>query len=187
MSAILESPEVRQRVWRLLVEECHRLDEFNANSRRTEPIRGIVVEKTMRSPPHCAIARRLNDRITPILPAGFVVRRADPLTRRDSEPEPDIAVVCGSAADSFTARPTTAKLVIEVAVSSAALARANAFLSAEAGVKEYWIVLAPERRVEVYRQPGAGRYQEMKIPGPDETLECLSVPTPRIRLADLLP
>jgi len=43
MSAILEIPEVRQRVSRLSVEEYHRLDEFNNNGRRTELIRGIVI------------------------------------------------------------------------------------------------------------------------------------------------
>ena len=43
MSAILEIPEVRQRVSRLSVEEYNRLDEFNNNGRRTELIRGIVI------------------------------------------------------------------------------------------------------------------------------------------------
>jgi|GEM_PF-1784418 len=42
MTAILEIPEVRQRVSPLSVEEYHRLDEFNENGRRTELIRGIV-------------------------------------------------------------------------------------------------------------------------------------------------
>jgi len=42
MSAILELPEVRQRVSPLSVEEYHRLDEFNEHGRRTELIRGIV-------------------------------------------------------------------------------------------------------------------------------------------------
>jgi len=34
LSAILEIPEVRQRVSPLLVEEYHRLDEYNGNDRR---------------------------------------------------------------------------------------------------------------------------------------------------------
>ena len=44
MTAILDIPEVRQRVSRLSVEEYHRLGEFNENGRRTELIRGIVIE-----------------------------------------------------------------------------------------------------------------------------------------------
>ncbi len=185
MSAILEIPEVRQRVSRLSVEEYHRLDEFNENGRRTELIRGIIVEKIKKSPLHCAIAGRLYGRIAPIVPEGFIVLRDDPLTLRDSEPEPDVAIVRGSEAEFFTAHPTTAELVIEVAVSSATLDREKAPLYAEASVKEYWIVLGQERRVEVYRRPENGRYQETSVFGPDDTIQCLGVPAVRIRVAEL--
>ena len=50
MPAILEIPEVRQRISPLTVEEYHRLDEFNENGRRTELIRGVVIEKMSKSP-----------------------------------------------------------------------------------------------------------------------------------------
>ena len=185
MPAILEIPEVRQRVSPLSLEEYHRLDEFNENGRRTELIRGIVIEKMSKSPLHSSISKRLYDIIAALLGLGFVVRREDPITLADSEPEPDIAVVRGAEADFFTAHPTTAELVVEVAISSAALDRENASLYAEAGVKEYWIVLGGERQVEVYRRPEGGRYQEKRAFGPDETLECGSVPGVRIRLGDL--
>src|SRR2546426_2523778 len=95
MTAILEIPEVRQRVSPLSVQEYHRLDEYNENGRRTELIRGIVIEKMSKSPLRSSVAKRLYDRIAPLLPTGFVIRREDPLTLADSEPEPDIAVVCG--------------------------------------------------------------------------------------------
>src|SRR5207302_9970880 len=113
------------------------------------------------------------------------VRREDPLTLADSEPEPDIAIVKGGAEDFFQAHPTTAELVIEVAVSSPTLDRENASLYAEAGVKEYWIVLGAERRVETYRRPEQGRYQEMRLLGPGDTLESASVSTVHIRISDL--
>ncbi len=185
MSAILEIPEVRQRVSRLSVQEYHRLDEFNENGRRTELIRGILIEKMSKSPLHCTLAKRLYDKIVSLLSGGFIVRHEDPLTLADSEPEPDIAIVRGSEGDFATAHPSTAELVIEVAVSSAALDRENASLYAEAGVKEYWIVLAAERRVEVYRGPVAGRYQEKRMFALDEEIECGSVLGVRVRLSDL--
>ena len=49
--------------------------------------------------------------------------------------------------------PTTAELVVEVAVSSAVVDRENASLYADAGVPEYWIVLGELGQVEVCRQP----------------------------------
>jgi Uma2 family endonuclease len=185
MSAILELPEVRRRVSPLSVEDYHRLGEFNERGRRTELIRGIVIEKMSKSPLHSAIAKRLYDLLASMRLPGIVVRREDPITLADSEPEPDISVVRGDEKDFFAAHPTTAELVVEVAVSSPALDRENASLYAEAGVKEYWIVLASEQRVEVYLRPEKGRYQEMRVLGLGDTLESGSVPGARAGVSDL--
>lgn len=187
MSAILEIPEVRQRVSRLSVENYHRLDEFNERGRRTELVRGIVIEKMSKSPLHSAIAKRLYDLIAPRLPADLLVRREDPLTLADSEPEPDIAVVRGTEAEFCQAHPTSAELVIEVAGSSPRLDRENASLYAEAGVKEYWIVLGQERMVERYRGPEGGQYREPSVLRAGDTLECASVPSVRLAVSDLFP
>lgn len=186
MVAILDLPEIRRRLSRLSVEEYHRLDEFNENGRRTELIRGLVIEKMSKSPLHRNIASRLYKWILARLPEGFSVWKEEPLTLVDSEPEPDISVVRGDESEFAARHPNTAELVIEVAVSSAALDRENASLYAEAGVKEYWIVLGGERRLEVYRQPVAGCYQQTRVFEADELVECESVPTVRVRLADLL-
>ena len=70
-------------------------------------------------------------------------------------------------------------------MSSPTLDRENASLYAEAGVKEYWIVLGAERKVETYRRPENGRYQEVRVLTLGDVLECASVPTVRIRVADL--
>src|SRR5437762_6414157 len=163
MSTILEIPEVRQRVSRLSLEEYHRLDEYNENGRRTELIRGIIIEKMSKSPLHSSLAKRLYDLIVALLPRGYVVRREDPLTLADSEPEPDVSVVRGSESDFLHEHPHTAELVIEVAVSSAALDRENATLYAEVGVKEYWIVLAQQKQLVVYTSPQSGRYCQMRV------------------------
>jgi len=96
----------------------------------------------------------------PKVPDSFTARTDAPLTLRDSEPEPDISVVRGADSDFIQAHPNTASLLIEIAVSSAELDRELAFLYAEAGVEEYWIVLADKRAVEVFRRPVEGVYQE---------------------------
>src|SRR5437879_1753670 len=171
MSAILEILELRQRISRLSVEEYHRLPEFNENGRRTELIRGVVIEKMSKSPLHSSISRRLFRRLQAALPEHFILLRDDPLTLADSEPEPDIAIVRGGEHDFASRHPSTAVLVIEVAVTSAAEDRSLASLYAEAGVEEYWIVLPVERRVEVHRRPEAGAYLERTVVEGDATLE----------------
>ena len=187
MSAILEIPEVRRRISHLTVEEYHRLDEFNENGRRTELIRGIVIEKMAKSPLHRLVASLLYQLLLQCLPAGFCVWKEEPITLADSEPEPDISVTRGSPRDYGKSHPRTAELVVEVAVSSAALDRESASLYAEAGVQEYWIVLASDRQVEVYRQSVGGIYQEKKLFRADETIECAGVPGVRVRVSDLFP
>jgi Uma2 family endonuclease len=185
MSAILELPEVRQRVSPLSVEEYHRLDEFNEHGRRTELIRGIIIEKMSKSPLHRIVASLLYKLLLSQLPKGYSVWKEEPLTLADSEPEPDIAVTRGNERDFTKTHPGTAELVVEIAVSSPALDRENATLYAEAGVKEYWIILGSERRVEVYRRPQNGRYQEKRVVEASETIECGSIPEAKIHVADL--
>ncbi len=99
----------------------------------------------------------------------------------DSVPEPDATVVRGSRADFRSRPPTTAELVVKVAVSSVALDRENASLYAEAGVVEYWIVLGSEEQVEVYRQPVNGVYQFRRVYARSEIIEgvtAVDVPVP---------
>jgi len=185
MAGLLDIPEVWQRISRLSVDEYHRLGEFNQNGRRTEPIRGIVIEKWPKSPLHRTISSLLYKLLSAMLPRGYTVWKEEPLTLADSEPEPDISVTPGQERDFASAHPTTAELAVEIAVSSPALDRLNASLYAEAGVKEYWIILGKERKVEVYRRPKQGAYQDKVLVGENEILECSSLPEVRIKVADL--
>ncbi len=86
------------------------------------------------------------------------VRVQMPLTIAGSEPEPDLAVIRRGAATA-AAHPTSAELVVEVAVSSHHLDRGRkAELYAQADVPEYWVVDVPGRAVEAFTAPAGGRY-----------------------------
>jgi Uma2 family endonuclease len=185
MNAILEVPSIRDRVSRLTVEEYHRLPEFNANGRRTELIRGIVVEKMPKSPLHGTMASLLFQLLLPKIPAGFCARQEQPLTLSDSEPEPDVSVLEGKLGDYLHAHPTTARLAVEVSVTTYDEDQQKAFVYAEANVAEYWIVLPKSRSVEVHRRPERGRYCEMRVHHVDDELACASVPGLRVQLAEL--
>ena len=184
-SLLLEIPEVRSRVSPVTVEQYHQFPEFNENGRRTELIRGVAIEKMPKSPLHASIAKLLCDGLHASVPEGWSVRQDQPLTLRDSEPEPDIAVVAGSVRDYRASHPATAALVIEVAISSEKLDREKAALYAGAGVGEYWIVLPVERRVEVHRGPRDGAYLERLIVEGDAPLACASLPSVRVALSEL--
>jgi Uma2 family endonuclease len=184
-SIMLDIPEVRARISPVTVAQYHQFPEYNANGRRTELVRGIVIEKMSKSPLYSGIASALYDQIRPQVPSDFWLRKEEPLTLSDSEPEPDLALVHGSRADFATRHPATAALIIEIAVTSATEDRSLASLYAEAGVEEYWIVLAVERQVEIYRHPENGSYRDRTTVVGDAILECSSVPTIRVNLDEL--
>ena len=186
MTALLEVPAIRQRFSPLTVADYHHLGEFNENGRRTELVRGIVIEKDVQvtTALHHDRTRAGNPLAGQIQP-GWLLRQEGPLTLADSEPEPDVAVVLGPRGAFNAAHPTTAELVVEVAVSSLEIDRVKAQIYAEAGVKEYWIVCPEEKRVEVYRQPGANGYAERTMIAPPEVIACAALPGVRVDLTAL--
>ena len=182
MTELLEVPAIRQRVARLSVEEYHRLGELPV-----ELLRGRIIEKMSKSPSHQFYEDRIRKILSTQISPEWIVRQEGPLTFTDSEPEPDVAVVGGPEERYFAAHPTTAELVIEVAVSSLEIDRVKALIYAEAGVKEYWIVCPDEKQVEVYRQPGPQGYAERSVVSAPAVLECAALPGVRADLAALFP
>ncbi len=181
---ILDLPEVRARVSLMSVETYEVLTELGALKKKAELLRGIIVEKMPKSPLHCKLIKRIFLYLLTFQRSGLVVFLERPLRLADSVPEPDVMIVRGEESDFDAKHPTTAELVVEVAVSSAALDRENASLYAEAGIPEYWIVLGTEHQVEVYRQPENGVYQQKQLYSVAEILKCASVPDVQAAPAD---
>lgn len=180
MTALLEVPAIRQRAMRFSIEEYHRLGELPV-----ELLRGTVIEKMPKSPLHQFYVDRLRQILATQISPEFALRQEGPLTFADSEPEPDVAVVAGPPERYMSAHPSTALLVIEVAVSSLEVDRVKASIYAEAGVSEYWIVCPEEKRVEVFQGPGADSYAQMRIASSPEVLAPFALPGVRVVLADL--
>ncbi len=178
-------PELRERVLRFTVAHYERLTELGEFPKRAELIRGVIVEKTPKSPLHNFLTHRLNEYLEQRAKAGRIVRQEATLRLEDSVPEPDVAVVQGTWADFRSRHPTTAELVVEVAISSAALDRENASLYAGAGVTAYWIVLGSEEQIEVYREPVDGSYQSRRVYERGETIEGVAAVDGPVPVAEL--
>lgn len=56
---------------------------------------------------------------------------------------------------------------------------------AAAGVKEVWLVLVPEKQIEVHRQPVGERFRERNLHGPGGRLLSAGVPQVGLDLDDL--
>ncbi|MCO6456817.1 MAG: Uma2 family endonuclease [Pirellulaceae bacterium] len=187
MSSILDNNAFRKLVMPISVEQYQKLGTYGILSENTELIRGFIIEKMIKSPRHSWLVQRMVDWLRSGPMAGYHVRQEQPLTLRDSEPEPDVAVVPGAPDDYRDHHPFSAHLVIEVAISSEDIDREKATLYSEAGIDEYWIVLPELRIVEVYRQPSpnSGYLQKSELTTTDE-LCCDVLLAPPMPIARLL-
>ena len=93
MASLLANPVIRHAVVPLSVEQYRRIGEAGIIDERTELIRGVILHKMNKSPLHTLTVKKLVDALRPLLSPGFELRKEEPLTLQDSEPEPDIAVV----------------------------------------------------------------------------------------------
>ena len=160
----------------LSVKAYHALGEMGLITRQTELLYGQVFCKMSKSPLHSFLALRLLRFLQALIPPGYLCRPEQPITCQDSEPEPDLAVVRGREEDFRQEHPRTAELVIEVCVTSHDYDRSKLRAYANAGVKECWYVLAPDRQIEVHRRPTGDQFAERTIHGPGGRLTSSAVP-----------
>ncbi len=163
------------RVWPLSVKAYHALGEIGLIPEKTELLYGQVYHKAPKSPFHGLLMMRLLEWLRRALPPGLHVRQEQPITSPDSEPEPDLSVVRGSIEDYATEHPRTAELVIEVCVSSHEYDRSKLRAYANASVKEVWLVLGPEKQIEVHRRPVGEAFAERAVYGPGGRVASTSV------------
>ncbi len=97
--------------------------------------------------------------------SGYYVREQQPLRLgQQSVPEPDIAVVPGSASDYLDSHPRCAELVVEVVDTSLVTDRGRKLrVYARDGVPEYWNINLVDRCVEVRRLPVGEEYSESRV------------------------
>jgi Uma2 family endonuclease len=153
-----------------------------------ELLNGMLVAISPQGSLHAAVVERLHEALVLALHGRARVRSHSPLSLSEhSEPEPDVAVVTMGDAD-FDAHPKTAWLVVEVADSSVQKVRdVKAKLYAAAGVTEYWIVVLPERVLELRDRPIGGQYQRIQTFGRGSSVRLGAFPDVEIQLDAVLP
>lgn len=156
---------------RMSVARYHELilaGAFNEHD-SVELLDGVVVEKMSKNPPHCLTTRKCDLLLSQLCPKGWHVQNQEPITLQNSEPEPDIAVVCGCLDDYASRHPTRHEvaLVVEVADTTLVTDRFKAELYALAEIPVYWLINLVNRQIEVMTAPGLmgnqGRYLDSTI------------------------
>jgi Uma2 family endonuclease len=176
--------------YRLSVERYEAMVEagFFTEADRLELIEGMLVEKMTKGNEHRLAVQLAFQAIMAALPPGWHATKEDPirLPARQSEPEPDVAVVRGAIVDYAAGPPGPGDvaLVVDAAASSLAADRALAATYTGGGIPEYWLVNLPDGCLEVYR-PGEPAQVKIGTDFVDLVLDGQVVG--RIAVADLLP
>jgi len=198
MSAPLQPPAAAspRRPVRWTVTQFHQMGELGYfQGRRASLIRGVIEEEGPMNPPH-RIALELTDTAVRFAfgPGWRVCVQMPLVLGRDTDPEPDIALVRGSVRGT-RAHPTTAALVIEIADSSLGYdLTTKAELYATAGIPEYWVLDVDGRALHVFRDPAplpptlaASACRARDTFADTQAVAPLALPTATVRVADLLP
>jgi Uma2 family endonuclease len=183
--------------YRLSVEQYHRMIEAGVLTEddKVELLEGWLVNKMPINPPHNSTITRIARHLIPLLPEEWILQVQGAVTLRDSEPEPDFAVLRGpeSRYSRRKPQPRDVALMIEVSESSLLLDRGQKGpLYAQARIPEYWIVNLIENRLEVYTEPRAGRapeYRQRRDYGLEESVPLVlgGREIARITVRDLFP
>jgi Uma2 family endonuclease len=82
--------------------------------------------------------------------------------------------------------PTTAELVIEIAINTQQRDRSKAGLYAEAGVKEYWLVEPEAGVISLYTVPGSAGYAKCRSFASRDLVTSTVIPAFNVTLEDLM-
>ena len=122
-----------------------------------ELLEGLLVHRMRKTPPHVFATTLLAEAVGQLVPASeWFVSTHHPIVLPDSVPEPDVSLIRGGPRDYFARHPTVGQVPLIVEVADVSLERDRWIkrrIYARAGVPVYWIVVLPERIVEVYTAP----------------------------------
>lgn len=157
---------------------------------RVELIDGEIVEMPPIGIPHASHVDLLTQLFILRLGGRAIVRVQNPVRLGEhSEPQPDIALL--RPRDDFYAAahpgPSDVLLIIEIADTSIDYDReVKGPLYARAGIPEYWLVDLAGQRIEIYRDPRAGEYRQVRLVRQAERLAPEALPSLELSSSDIL-
>lgn len=158
-------------IWRLQVQQYHDMIRAGilTDDDPVELLEGWLVTKMPKNPPHRISTQVTREAFAQLLPPGWYVDDQEPITTKDSEPEPDVVIVQGDRRDYLERHPYADEVGLVVEVADTTLQRdrtSKKRLYARAGIAVYWIINLVDRQIEVYTKPLSNAqlpdYQERK-------------------------
>jgi Uma2 family endonuclease len=150
------------------------------NAKRVELIRGELREMSPTGTDHINMVNWLNDWTSDVLDRGRFqasIQNAVEIPELATMPHPDVVWLRRKRAMTRRPRVPDVMLLIEVADSSLTYdTTVKAQIYSEAGVRDYWVVDLPNRKLHVFRDPSESGFQSREAHSGDELVVPLLVP-----------
>lgn len=158
---------------------------------RTELIEGQILVMAAKETPHVLGLRLLAVALDSVLEnQPFFVSTQDPIQLNDfSEPEPDLAIVRGTALDYADRHPNAQDLALVVEVADSTLkydCEVKDKLYAQSGIEDYWVLDVKNRKLHIFRSPTPTGYTSHLILTPPNSIAPLAFPDRSVSLLDVL-
>lgn len=164
------------------------------NGERLELVSGELISKIGKKRPHVVALVLLQNWLAKVFGDRFVNPEAPidvaPEDNPTSEPEPDIIVLRRDMTELLGANPSASDLHLVVEIADTTLGfdlTAKAALYARAGIREYWVLDLPGKRMIVHRGPQSGQYRTIAAYAQTESVAPLAAPGSELRVADVIP
>lgn len=169
---------------RWMAEEYYKIYEAGLfRGKRVELIKGAIIQMSPMLSLHATSIQLVMTSLSEVFEQDFVVRPQLPISLgRFDEPEPNVAVVAGTIRDYTDAHPTSALLLVEVALTSLHFDRTKKLrLYAENRIEDYWTLNLKQRQLEFYRDPQGDAeagfsYGEKRVFGEADSVAPLTRP-----------
>jgi len=178
---------------RFTIEEYHRMGETGilGDDPRIELIAGSVVVREPTGSRHAGTVDRIAYLFFSRLSGQAIVRIQNPVTFPDeaSELQPDLALLRPRNDFYASAHPGAADVLLLVEVADSTLRldrRVKIPLYARAGIAEVWLLDLTAERIEMFREPGSGRYGNVARLDRGAALSPLAFPDLTLVVDDLL-
>lgn len=129
--------------------------------RQVELLAGEIVEMAPEGPSHTFYGEELADYLRSRLTGKALIREARPITLKDSEPEPDIAVVQPPRERYRDRHPAPDDIFWAIEVSDSTIKKdleLKRKIYATAGIQEYWVLDLKKQQLTVFRNPEGTDY-----------------------------
>ncbi|ACB53618.1 hypothetical protein cce_4270 [Crocosphaera subtropica ATCC 51142] len=145
------------------VEDYHKMIEAGIlDNRPVELIAGEILQMSPEGPLHHYINLRIAEYLRSLLGKQAIISEAHPITLIDSEPEPDIAVVCAPSSLYFDHHPYPEDIYWLIEIADSTLSKdlgIKKTIYANAHIQEYWVIALTLKTLKVFQNPKDNDYQ----------------------------